>query len=86
MTYELVVPPSIRRQIKALPVADQAELLALFDRLPTNPDQITSVFGQNVPGPRRMRSVGLSHLVAMIFINDLTQQVTVMRIDAPFAD
>ncbi|MHC5256739.1 hypothetical protein ACYSUO_02540 [Streptomyces sp. UC4497] len=43
MTYELVIPPSIRRQIAGLPVGDQAELIALFDRLPTEPERVTVV-------------------------------------------
>ncbi|MFD7713928.1 hypothetical protein [Streptomyces sp. NPDC059786] len=83
MTYGLIVPPSIRRQIRGLSAGDQAELITLFDRLPVDPDQATGVFGLDVPGPYRMRSVGLSRLVVIVYIDDLAQKVTVMRIDAP---
>ncbi|MFE6891994.1 hypothetical protein [Streptomyces sp. NPDC057694] len=79
MTYELVIPPGIRRQIAALPVGDQAELIALLDRLPDEAEQITDAYGLEVPdSPVRMRSAGLSRLIVVVVINDDTVTVTVV--------
>ncbi|MFJ9037943.1 hypothetical protein ACIRF8_15290 [Streptomyces sp. NPDC102406] len=84
MTYELIVPPGIRRQIKALPVGDQAELIALFDRLPAEAEQITDAYGLEVPdSPVRMRTAGLTRLIVVITINDTEVTVTVVRIYDP---
>ncbi|MEU6990336.1 hypothetical protein ABZ953_06695 [Streptomyces sp. NPDC046465] len=80
MTYELIVPPSIRRQIKTLPVGDQAELIAFFDRLPTEHEWVTEPYGHDVPGPVRMRTAGLSRLVVVILVSDTTVTITVVEI------
>ncbi|WP_425838900.1 hypothetical protein [Streptomyces fractus] len=84
MTYELIVPPSIRRQIATLPVADQAELITLFDRLPSEAEQITDTYGLEVPdSPVRMRTAGLSRLIVVVTINDNEVTVTVVEITPP---
>lgn len=85
MTYALVVPRDIRRQIKALPVADQAELSAFFDRLQADPDQATGAFGLDVPDPVRMKTAGLGRFIVAVLIDDPAEHVTVVRIDNPFA-
>ncbi|MFK4069733.1 hypothetical protein [Streptomyces sp. NPDC029674] len=86
MTYELVVPRDIRRQIGALPVADQAELLVFFDRLQADPDQATGTFGLDMPAPVRMKTAGLSRFIVAVLIDDPAERVTAVRIEAPFAD
>lgn len=87
MTYELIVPPSIRRQIAGLPLSDQAELIALFDRLPSEAEQVTDAYGLEVPdSPVRMRTAGLSQLIVVVVINDSTVTVTVVEIRNPLAD
>ncbi|MGW2344880.1 hypothetical protein [Streptomyces sp. NPDC001661] len=84
MTYELVIPPGIRRHIAGLPVGDQAELITLFDRLPDEAERITDAYGLEVPNsPVRMRSAGLSRLIVIIVINDETVTVTVVEITSP---
>ncbi|MEU5900614.1 hypothetical protein [Streptomyces venezuelae] len=87
MTYELIVPPSIQRQIAGFPVGDQAELIAFFDRLPDECEQITEPRGLEVPdSPVRMRIKGLSRLVVTVLLNDTTITVTVIEITEPHGD
>ncbi|MEV8319382.1 hypothetical protein AB0Q95_35010 [Streptomyces sp. NPDC059900] len=87
MTFELIVPPSIRRQIADLPLSDQAELIALFDRLPVEPEQITDPYGLEVPdSPVRMRTAGLTRLIVVITLNDTEVTVTVVRIYDPLGE
>ncbi|MGW0903096.1 hypothetical protein [Streptomyces sp. NPDC002853] len=86
MTYELIVPPSIRRQIAGLPVGDQAELIALFDRLPEEHEQVSDPYALNVPGPVRVRTAGLSRLVVVILVSDTTVTITVIEIVDPLAE
>lgn len=80
MTYELIIPPGIQRQISTLPPSDQAELITLFDRLPTEHEAVTDVFGQDVPGPVRMCSAGLSRLIVVILVSDLSVTITVVEL------
>ncbi|WP_282798099.1 hypothetical protein [Streptomyces sp. CC224B] len=87
MTYELIVPPSIRRQIAGLPLSDQAELIALFNRLPAEAEQITDPYGLEVPDSAvRMRTAGLTRLIVVITINDSQVTVTIVRIYDPLGD
>ncbi|MEU2565098.1 hypothetical protein ABZ626_38105 [Streptomyces longispororuber] len=87
MTYELIVPPSIRRQIAGLPLSDQAELIALLDRLPAEAEQITDPYGLEVPDSAvRMRTAGLTRLIVVITINDSQVTVTIVRIYDPVGD
>lgn len=84
MTYQLVVPPSIRRQIARLPLSDQAELIAFFDRLPAEAEQVTEPYGLEVPDSAiRMRTAGLTRLIVVITIDDMKVTVTVVRIYNP---
>lgn len=83
MTYELIVPPGIRRQIATLPPSDQAELIALFDRLPAEHEQITDSYGLDAPGPVRMRTAGLSRLVVVLLVSDTSVTITVVEIIDP---
>ncbi|MFH8492204.1 hypothetical protein [Streptomyces longisporoflavus] len=87
MTYELIVPPSIRRQITDLPLSDQAELIALFDRLPAEAEQVTDPYGLEVPNsPVRMRTAGLARLIVVITLNATEVTVTVVRVYDPLCE
>ncbi|MFF9896629.1 hypothetical protein [Streptomyces longispororuber] len=87
MTYELIVPPSIRRQIAGLPLSDQAELIALLDRLPAEAEQITDPYGLEVPDSAvRMRTAGLTRLIVVITVNDSQVTVTIVRVYDPLGD
>lgn len=87
MTYELIVPPSIRRQIAGFPVGDQAELIAFFDRLPGECEQITEPRGLEVQdSPVRMRTKGLSRLIVTVLVSDTTITVTVVEITDPLGE
>jgi hypothetical protein len=86
VTYELVVPRDIRRQIATLHVADQAELITFFERLQADPDQATGALGLDIPDPVRMRSAGLGPLIVAVVIDDPARCVTIVRLTHPFAD
>jgi hypothetical protein len=86
VTYRLVVPPSIRPEIEKLPSADLAGMLRFFDGLRTDPDAVTGPFGDASLGPVRMRSAGVGRAIVVVLVNDLTQRVTLVRVQQPFAD
>lgn len=85
MTYQLTVPPSLRGRILDLPADDRAEILALFDRLTDDPEQATGIYGQHVPGPVQMRTAGLTRLVVIVLVNEITLRVTVIDVVDPLA-
>ncbi|MFH9426393.1 type II toxin-antitoxin system RelE/ParE family toxin [Streptomyces sp. NPDC017529] len=86
MTYRLVVPPSIRRQIEKLPLETQRALHALFRDLREDPDRHSGPYGLEDDGPVRMRSAGRAGAIAVVLISDLSVTVTVVSVQTPLAD
>ncbi|MEU2789069.1 hypothetical protein [Streptomyces sp. NPDC007100] len=84
MTYRLIVPPSIRRQIETLSLETQRALHALFEDLREDPDRHTGPHGLEDDGPVRMRSAGRAGVIVAVLINDLTINVTVVSVQNPF--
>lgn len=86
MTYRLIIPPGIRRQIETLPVEDRRSLDSLFNDLQADPDRHTGPYGMEDDGPIRMRSAGRGGIIAVVIINDLTVNVTLVQVQRPLAD
>ncbi|KOT49930.1 MULTISPECIES: type II toxin-antitoxin system RelE family toxin [Streptomyces] len=86
MTYRLIVPPSIRRQIDKLPVETQRQLHSLFRDICEDPGRHTGPHGLEDDGPVQMRSAGRGGVLVAVLINDLTINVTVVSVQNPFDD
>lgn len=85
MTYTLVIPADIRREIETYPLHVRASLDGLFVDLREDPDRHTGPHGIEDTGPVRMRSAGRSGVIAVVLISDLTVTVTLVQITLPFA-
>lgn len=79
MTYHLIVPPDLRRDIMRQPLDTQRTLFQLLQAIRDNPDAATVPYGEDVPdSPVRMRTGARGNLIAIVLINDHTITVTLV--------
>lgn len=86
VTYTLVIPADVRREIEAFPLHVRARLDGLFVDLREDPDRHTGPHGLEDTGPVRMRSAGRGGILAVVLISDLTVTVTLVRVTLPFGE
>ncbi|MEU2724040.1 hypothetical protein [Streptomyces smyrnaeus] len=83
MTYRLIIPPDIRRQIQQLTLEDQHTLDQLLRDIQADPESHTGAYGENTDGPIQMRSAGRGNILAVIIVNQLTINITLVQVQAP---
>lgn len=86
MSYQLIIPSSIQREIDGYPLHVRASLEGLFVDLREDPDRHTGPHGLEDTGPVRMRSAGRGGVITVVLISDVTVTVTLVRVARPFGD
>ncbi|MEU3528863.1 hypothetical protein AB0E62_34280 [Streptomyces sp. NPDC038707] len=79
MTYHLIVPPDLRRDIMRQPLDTQRTLFQLLQAIRDDPDGATVAYGEDVPDSLiRMRTGARGNVITIVIINDHTITVTLV--------
>lgn len=86
MSYRLIVPPDMRREIRKLPVPLQHHLRSRIDDIADDPFRQTDAWSGTQYGPVHMRSTGVGPIIVVVTVNEDEHTVTVANLLNALAD